>query len=182
MDKLFLGLVLVLLDLNISFGTVSLDLIPDFLGHFWVAQACIQLLSFDKLFHKVQLVEKLLTVYSGIVFLLHLFGADAQLGIWRLLLDGVQIIGCLIAVYWLICGLKQIEQTHSWDLSAASLQMMWPIIACLHSIALVLSWIPVISLLVSLAAIVASVCFLAILYKSRQQFTEHNKNNIIDAQ
>lgn len=179
MDKLFLGLALVLLDLNISFGAVSIDFIPDFLGHLLIALGCSQFLSFDKHFPKVQLAAKLLTVYTGILFLLNLFGIGSQLGVFGLLLNAASVIGSLIAVYWLVCGFKQVEQARGWDLSASSMQTMWPIMACLHSLSVVLSWVPVINLLVGLAAIVVSVCFLAIFYKSRQQFTE---NNTIDAE
>lgn len=173
MDKLFLGLALVLLDLNISFGSIHIDFLPDFLGFFLIAKSCVSLVTCNQHFIKVQTAAKLLTVYSGILFLLNLFGIGTQLGVFSLLLNGIRVICSLITIHWLINGIRQIEQQRTWDLATTALQTMLPILACLHSLSLLLSWIPVIGLLAALAATVVSICFLTAFYKTRQLYAEN---------
>ncbi len=184
MDKLLLGLILILLDCRISFGSVSIDLMPDFLGHFFIAQGCFQFISYHRHFAKTQIAAKILTGYTGIHFLLDLLGISTRLGLLTLLLNGISMICSLIAVYWLICGIRQIEQQRTWDLASAPLQTMWAVMACLHSLSLVLSWIPILGTLASLASVIVSICFLAAFHKSRRLFAENlrKQNHTIDAE
>ncbi len=172
MDKLFLGFALVLLDLNISFGRVSIEFLPDFIGFFLIAKSCMQLVTCIQRFSKVQTAAKILTVYTGIYFLLNLFGIGTQPGLLALLLNGISTICSLIMVYWLVRGMQKLEQQYTWELATTALQTMLPILACLHSLSLLLSWIPVLSLLASIAAAIVSLCFLTFFHKSHQLLTE----------
>lgn len=173
MDKLFWGLLLVLLDWHVSIGSAALALLPDFLGYWLIYQGCIRFTEYSRHFFRAKIIAAVFTAYSGIVFVLDLFGIRTNLALLSLVLDGVCIVGSLVTSYWLICGIRQMELQRTWDLAAVSLQTMWKFLSVLQLLCFALSWIPLIGALASLAGTIVSICFLAAFHKSRRLFAKN---------
>ena len=176
MDKLFRGLLLVLLDCRISFGSAVFDLVPDFLGYWLVYQGCILLMEYSRYFVWAKNIAAVLSAYTGVLFVLDLFGISTPLALLSLVLNGICIAGSLVSIYWLVCGIRQMELQRAWELAAVSLKTMWKFLSALQLLCFVLSWIPLIGTLASLAGTIVSICFLAAFHKSRQLFA---KNSIL---
>lgn len=173
MDKLFWGLLLVLLDWRISLGSAVFDLVPDFLGYWLIYQGCIPLTEYSRYFVRAKNIAAVLSAYTGVIFLLDLFGISTQPALLSLVLNGICVAGSLVAIYWLISGIRQMELLRTWDLAAVSLKTMWKFLSVLQLLCFALSWIPLIGALASLAGAIVSICFLAAFYKSCRLFTKN---------
>lgn len=174
MDKLFWGLLLVLLDWPVSIGSAILSLLPDFLGYWLIYQGCTRFTEESRHFLRAKSLAAVLAGYTGILFVLDLFGVHTNFALLSLVLDGIRIAGSLFSGYWLIRGIRQMELLRAWDLAAVSLQTMWKFLSVMQLLCFALSWIPLIGMLASLAGTIVSICFLAAFYKSCRLFTKNH--------
>ena len=147
--KLFLGFLLILLDIEITVGTAVIEILPDFLGYLLVLKA---LEERDDSWRHLAFGLMLVSVV--------LFGADlvdkgtmAQLGFGVAKL--VAEVLMLVLLFHLIRGSDR-------------LHMLFPVLACIRILCLMVSWLPLVGTVCVIANLVMAVCYLAVAYKPFQ--------------
>lgn len=80
MQKIFTGLLLVSFDFNLTLGSCVIGLIPDFLGYIFIRKGVQELREESLCFARLDPWTLGMAVYSGILYLLDLFGIGLRLG------------------------------------------------------------------------------------------------------
>lgn len=144
--KLFLGLIFILLDFQITAGTAVIGLLPDFIGYFLVMKA---LEEKDDAWRHLAFGLALATVV--------LFAADlvdkpamAQVGFWCAAFAAEAVM--LLLMHHVVRDEKRLRE-------------LFPVLAGMRIICYALSWIPLVGTVCTVANAVVSVCFLAAAYQ-----------------
>ena len=149
--KLFLGLIFVLLDFEISAGTMQIGLLPDFIGYFLMMKGLEE--RADPWRHGA---FGLLLV-SLVVYAADLLSPDAGIRVVFWCVELVAEIAMLFLVRRIVGGQKGVKE-------------LFPVLACLRVLTLLLGWIPLVGTVCVIANAVVAVCFLATYRKSGKEW------------
>lgn len=84
MRNIFIGLMLVFIDFNLNIGSSQIGLIPDFAGYIVLAAGLREMAGESNMFAKAGPFASGMAVYTGIIYLMDLFGVSASLGVFFL--------------------------------------------------------------------------------------------------
>ncbi len=169
MKKIFIGLLLCFLDLNIGSGTFQIDFLPDILGFILIILGLNELSVLSVYFGKA----KLFTVLS--LFFSLLFGLVGFLGILSpFILKPIEaLIGniLLLSMSWyIIKGMLDYEVAFQKDILARSLKTVFKWFAGLIVATSLLLAIPALSFFAGIGAFLVYIFFLISFYKSMKLF------------
>ena len=154
---LFWGIALVLLDADVTFGTAAVDILPDFIGFDLMRRGMESMAGteaeFDRGRHWAFGMELIAVILYGARILRP--DTHGRVAVWILRL----ILRCafLVLLYFIVrvtCRMGQEKQTER-------VKGLYPVIAVLHPVCALVSWIPVIGGISRIASAVLSLCFLA---------------------
>ena len=146
---LFLGFLLILMDFEVTVGTAEISVLPDFIGYLLVMKG----------------LEKRSDPWRHLAFGLLLvsvvlFGADlvdketaAQFGFGVAALAAEILM--LVLLFHVIRGSER-------------LYMLFPVLACIRILAIMVSWLPLVGSICAAANAVISACYLSAAYKPLQ--------------
>ena len=80
MSKIFVGLLLVFLDINFTFNTTTIGLLPDFIGYFILIGGLAEMAAVNSHFGKARPFAIAMAIYTLILYILDLIGLSAALG------------------------------------------------------------------------------------------------------
>lgn len=169
MNRLFWGLFFVTLHFNVTLGTATIGLLPDFLGWYLLMKGMEELAEESEQFNKGRhwaFGLMLLNVILYVADLMNLSSGTA-VGLWSLGLAGF-CVGCYV-LYRMVLGIREMETNHRWDLQGEKLKTMWLIQTVMGAICYLLNWIPLISAFAALAAAVTAICMLAAMYGTKKR-------------
>lgn len=172
MGKLFVGFLLILLDFNLNFGDFTIGLIPDFIGCVILVNGFSELADESRIFGSLRSLGILLGIYSGLVYVLDLFGLGGHLGILSLLLGIVYTFLYLYISYRVILGIRDMERTYQADFNSKSLKDAWNVLAFCELAVYILGFFPVLGILTVIASMAASVLFLVFLNTAKKRYEE----------
>ena len=143
--NLFLGFLFILLDVPITVGSAVIGLLPDFIGYLLIRKA---LEERDDVWRHGAFALLLVSVV--------LFAADlvAKGTMGTLIFGGVALAADLV----MLLMLRHVT------VKDARLWMLLPVLACVHILAVLLSWVPVVGTVCRIADLLVSLCFLAAAY------------------
>lgn len=170
MKKIVLGLVFVLFNFNITIDNVVINLIPTFIGYYFIMNACIRLAdeTSNELYIETRKYALLLFVVSLFIFVLDLLGLGAISPVFSLAVGILNLVLFLIFLHRLTQSISQTTQfnlSESWIQQLKSLYM-W--IAILNVLGYVLLITPVIALIVIIIALVFNVRYILMLNSLNQ--------------
>jgi hypothetical protein len=170
MKKIVLGLVFVLFNFNITLDNVVINLIPTFLGYFFIMNACVRLAdeTSNDLYLETRKYALLLFVISLFIFVLDLLGLGAISPIFSL---AVGILNLVLFLVFLQRLTQSVSQTIQFNLSESWIQQinsLYRWIAILSVLGYILLITPVIALIVLLIAIVFNVRYILMLNSLNQ--------------
>lgn len=144
--KLFLGLIFILMDFEITVGAAVIGLLPDFIGFFLVMKAMEE--KKDSWRH----LAFGLSLFTLVLFAADLFDKStmAQVGF-----QGAEFVAevlMLVLLFHLVRGANRLRE-------------LFPVVACIRVLCCMLGWIPLVGLVCAAANAVVSVCFLIAAYK-----------------
>lgn len=181
MDRLFRGMLFVLLDFQLNIGEHSIGLIPDWLGFIYLLQG-FQLLEEEwDGFRKGQMPMQLMVVYSAVVYVLDALNLSIQMAVVTWALGLVSVIICLFITRQISVGICYMEQNRGWDLQGRKLQSLWLYLVVMQVIAVLFSWVPVVGIVCSVAQMIISIVWLVTLHGCRKRYWEETENHGIDA-
>ena len=169
MTNIFVGLIFLFLDLNINFGTITIGLLPAFVGYYLLARG-LQTLPEDPDFSKARTLSLVMAVYTLVLYILNLLGISSQLGLLRWIIDGVRLVVSFSILYLLNRGIGQLQVKTGKDLGAEQLRPLWLVLVVLESVTLVVSWIPVVSTFAIMGCLAVHIALLVLYYNVKKSY------------
>ena len=170
MRKIFIGFLLIYLDFSINLGASKIGLIPDFIGYIVMLNGLQEMAAESPIFSKVKPFAALMAVYTGIIYLLDLFGISASLGAVSIILGIVSAIISLYISYTIVMAVKDMENKYNAPLNGASLKSTWTILAVFTILNFVLLFLPSLLLVSIIVSIIIAICFLVSFNTSKNMY------------
>ncbi|NLU23575.1 MAG: hypothetical protein GXW99_02410 [Clostridiales bacterium] len=168
MKKIFLGILLILLDFHLEFSMGHLGLLPDFVGYYFLLHGLRELSTEGIFFKRAIPVARGVGIYSAVLWVLDLFGF-ATSGHWLYIFcDMVAIFLALYTTRLVVEGIGELEKGRVSDLHYRGLKIDWYIMAVFQTLSF--SWViyPSLAAICVLISAVDSLIFLSALYKSKR--------------
>ena len=171
MKKLFWGFFFIYIDFHLDINAIRIDLIPTFVGYLLLLGGISELMEESPHFEKVRTPSIVMAVYTGILYVLDLFGLGLSMPYLISIL--LSIISCVLSYYisyHVVEGVIEIETRSSYPLDAARLKTAWIVLVVTHAISCAAAYadLGVIALLGMIVFFVCMICFLC--------FFGHTKN------
>lgn len=131
MNLTFAGLILVLLDINNQFGTITVnllpavDILPDFLGYLLIARGLRSMLDKSICFRKVLPYIRAAAGYTFVLYVLELTEIVGPTGGLNLLLHLISSVLMLYITYLIGLGLNDLEDARFCVLRAYAVYEAW---------------------------------------------------------
>ena len=170
MNELFVGMLLVFLDVNIGFNDHVFDILPDFVGYLLMARGLEALARESRYFEKARPVAFGMTIYSGILYVVDALAVTVYSQFLSFCLGLLALAASLLLGYWTVSGIRDIEQCRGWDLEGEKLRSMWLYATVIHVITYLCGWIPLVGQMGAIAALVMYICFLAAFYRTKELY------------
>ena len=177
MDQLFWGFFFLFLNFNLNVNGTSLGLLPDWVGYILLYLGCSALERESELFGKPRPFCVGLGIYTGVLWLMDLFGIGAELGILSWLLGLVAVCLNLYTSMLVVDAIANVEMRRNYDLCAAHLKTVWKVLAVCTVAAQLLTILPVLALVCVLIAAVTGIVFLVAIHSTRKAW-----KNMLDEQ
>lgn len=170
MNALFIGMILVFLDVRVGFGDVTLDVLPDFLGC-WLMMRGLSVLAKDSPhFAKARFLSMGLMVYAAVVYVAELQAVTVQSQFTSFCLGLLAMAASLLLGYWTVAGVRDVERRQNRSLEGEKLGSMWLYTAVIQGITYVCGWIPLVGEMGDIAALVMGICFLVAFYRTKNLY------------
>ncbi len=158
---LFIGWALVLLDVQITLGNITLELLPDAIGYILIFRA---LTVRQDALGRLRLWMPVMAVFSAGVYLA---------GLWELTVRQELILWALESAQlglslWLLRRTAVLLRSERTD----RLKTLWGFLVAVHTMVQLLSWLPLVGSVISVAGFVMSVCFLVGMYPALTEAKE----------
>lgn len=170
MSNIFIGMLFVFLDFNLNFNNHTLGLIPDFVGYYLMLKGLRELAGESEYFTKAQPFAKGMLVYTGILYVLDLLAVSAQLAVVAWLMAVAGLIVSLLISYWIVSGIREIQDRYGRNLEAEKLKTVWLYMAIIQGVCQVCAWIPVIGFVGGVAGLIIGICYLVAFNKTKNLF------------
>ncbi len=151
MDQLFIGMLFILFDFNFSLGSVTIGLLPDFIGYLLAFSGLAKLRGESPILAKCCAFAPIFAAYSAFSYLVSLLGLVANV-FFIYIIGLVEVILRLYFIYQLVQGLKQLEISQQIELYTERLHKYWALMTAFQVFSLLL----ITSLLLSAACTVVS--------------------------
>ncbi|NLK73333.1 MAG: hypothetical protein GX285_09975 [Clostridiales bacterium] len=172
MRNIFIGFLLIFLDFNLNIGSSQIGLIPDFVGYIVMIKGLVEMAMESGQFIKVKPFASGMAVYTGILYVMDLFGISASLGALSYILGIASVIISLYISYSIVMGVREIEEKYSIFMNGDSLYSAWKILAILNILTFVLIIIPALAIICIIATFVIAILFLVAFNKSKNLYYE----------
>lgn len=163
MNRLFWGLIFVVLDWKFTLGTAVFEIMPDFLGFYLLMKGMEEQAARSKIFDRGRHWAFALALACGVHFAVELMAPET----------GTQVIAWAAGLLLLAAGLALIRVIlrgmRELGLDTAAAEGMWLVLAALQSICYLANWIPVVGDICNLVSLGTGVLFLLCYYRARKR-------------
>lgn len=170
MNELFVGMLLVFLNVNLSFGEHTFDVLPDFVGYLLMMRGLESLSPESRYFEKARPVAMGMMVYSAVLYVVNVLAVTVQAQFVSFCLGVLAMAVSLLLGYWIVSGVQDMEQQRAWDLEGEKLRSMWLYMSVIEVVTYVCGWIPLVGQMGVIAAIVMNICYLVAFYRSKNLY------------
>lgn len=175
MGKLMAGFFFLFLDFNLSLGeTVSINLLPEFVGFLFLCAGFAELCDESPRLMKLHPVCIVMAVLQGIVWFGNLIGFSAYI------LNTAVGVGFSLALtiitYWItnrvIAGIADMEEANGFEIGAGKLKTIWLVLVIAHGAAWLAGalYLIVPTVIAVVVSFVAMIWFLAAFYGTKKQY------------
>lgn len=154
MKNILIGFVLILLDFDFNFEGISIGLLPDFIGYYFLGEGIKDFLDKSGYFKKSGELIMPMLILSLILYCFDLFTITAAMGYFSLIFTAVSVGMALYITYQIIRGFNEME------IETKKLEDYWKVMLCGHVLWFLLSFVPAVAVLGGIAAIFVTVVFL----------------------
>ncbi|MBQ9148297.1 MAG: hypothetical protein IJX69_01895 [Oscillospiraceae bacterium] len=157
MTRLFLGLIFVLLDFELTLGTATFGLVPDFIGYFLMMKGMTALAEDNEIMDRWRHVAFALALGALAVYIGDLIEkppmSDVLLWLFGL---GMEIV-FFVLLHRILAGLGRERMKQARE--------FYPVLVAVRLVCCLLDWIPLVGTVCVVAGAVVAVCFLVVLGK-----------------
>ena len=171
MKKIFAGLVLLLISVNISFDIITVGLFPDFAGCILIVRGLSEIED-SVIYPKLKVFFSVLIGYTALLYAMDMFGISSALP------DGLNIVLALISLlcvivgtYFLSRGVAELERNRERRFGASRLMMCWLILAVCKIAAYGLFLINLFWITGITAGIIGAIFYLSAFYRMTRIYT-----------
>ena len=126
MKYFFIGYLLILISFPITIGSGTVNLVPDFIGYWFVVKGIKCLREESAVLSKTYLAANIMTVYSAVLWGLNAAGLYAQLPeIAMLAADALDALGLVYLLFRVVSGIKELEMRRQIALGGKTLTVLW---------------------------------------------------------
>lgn len=172
MGKLLLGLLLGLLDFNITVGNCVLGLLPDFVGYHIIRQGAEELEDKSSYFKMIQPIAKMMFIVTAVRYALNALGLYAILGFVGTLIDFAILLVMFIVTYRIVQGVEEIEKTYKISLVGDIMRQAWWIRTACTIFSYVAIFVPMLLNIGVIASILSGLWFLIVFLQSKRLYVE----------
>lgn len=172
MQNIFLGMLLVFLDLNINLGKTTIGLLPDFAGYILMIKGLEEMTPESPLFEKARPWVTAMAVYTGVLYAMDFLAMDVQLRFLGWVMNLAALVAGLVISRWILRGILEIEANRRLDLQGQQLEQLWKPLAIVQLVAAAFGWFPLIGWICALAAFVMGVCYLVAFNRTKNLYLE----------
>lgn len=170
MNCIFWGLALALVDVDLTLGTMTLELLPDFLGFFLIMKGMTSLAGENKFFNLGRHLAFGLAIAYFIVFVANLMDPESMAKVLLWCFELAALIGQLMLMKKIVAGVRQLELDENRDLKGERIQAMWLILVLLSPLAHLVSWVPIVGGVCGIAELLVGILFLAAFRECAKQY------------
>lgn len=174
MGHIFKGLVFVMLDFYINLGAIRIGFLPDFVGYLLMIRGLEELKEENRRFPATISLAKVMVVYSGVLYAMDLFGISVEHEFLAWVLGVAGMILRLMIIYRIVQGIRDMESGRLWDLQGEKLHSLWLAMAVLSGITQLLSWMPLVGVMSSIAGLIVCICFLVAFHGTKRRHEEQS--------
>ncbi len=161
MKKIFIGLIFILAGFNIDIGTGSIDILPDFIGFYFILKGLTEDNADFWRFHYYAKHAKILIGISAAMFIgLPFYDLNLAVMIIILVLALVQEFYLFWLIYRLIDELQMIGFERKTELLVEKLEKLWNAVIAFQVFGYLMLWIPPFAIILEFISIVISIVFL----------------------
>lgn len=164
MERIFWGMVFVLLDINIPLGQRTVGLLPDWLGYWWLAKGFAAGEEAWEGFRKAEIPALCMAALSLVRYGMQLMALTARQAFVLWLLGLVCAVAAVAAARYVLKGIRAMEQSRNGKPGIGRLGNLWPCLAVFLILKALLDWMPLVGMGCGVAAFAMAVCWLAALW------------------
>ena len=168
MDKLFWGFFFLVFHFNLNFNSATLSLLPDWVGYLLLYLGCSQLLRESELFQKPRPFCAGLGIYTGILWLIHLWGISVGPPVVGWILGLVVTCLRLYIAMRIVDAITNVEMRRNYDLCAAHLRKVWKVLAVCTAATYLLTLLSALALVCTVLLAVTGIAFLIAIHGTRK--------------
>lgn len=169
MKNFFLGFLFIFVNLNVPFGEITINFLPEFLGYMFILRGIKEFKDYSPEFTKVEPFAKAMFIFSFLPFVFNVTGYNTGMAI-ALVISAVLITGHLYVSYGVVKGIMEIEINTQNDLLGDKLYSKWKYNAYVQVASLILLLVPLLNLFVLFASIITAVLLVIAMYKTSDAY------------
>ena len=170
MRNIFIGFILIFLDFSLNLGNSKIGLIPDFVGYIVMINGLEEMAGESSLFMKIKPYATGMAVYTGILYLLDLFGVSVSLGVLTYVLAITSTVIALYISYNIVMGVIDMEGKYITLLNGDSLKSTWTFLAVFNALTFVSLLIPPVAIFCIILSFIVAICFLVAFNNSKNLY------------
>ena len=170
MKNIFIGFIFIFLNFNLTLGSSKIGLFPDFVGYIVMIGGLVEMAEKSSIFMKVKPYVTGMAIYTGILYLLDLFGISVSLGALTYVLAITSMAVSLYISYNIVMGVIDIEEKYNMILNGRKLKSTWTLLAVFNVLTFVSLLIPFIAIIFIIVSIVVVIYFLIIFNSSKNLY------------
>lgn len=125
MRRIFGGLIFLLLQAKVLFGSYTLDLLPDFGGYLLIFFGAGALVSGSRMLGKIRFFTLILAACTGALWLTDLAGLGLESAAVDLVRKVFEAVSAMVVVRFLIAAVAEFQQAERQRYAAALLRAFW---------------------------------------------------------
>lgn len=171
MRNIFIGLLFIFLNFNITIGASIIGLIPGFIGYIYILKGFDELKEQGEWFTRLRPYATGMAIYSGVLYVFDLLGISTSMGaLFTVPLGLVSTIISLYISYGIVMGIKDMEVVNQFELNTGALLSAWKVMAFCAIISYLVIWIPIIAIIGIIIGFIASIWFLYSFSQSKNKY------------
>ena len=170
MNELFVGMLLVFLDVKVGIGQYTLDILPDFVGYSLMMRGLDAMGGQSPYFGKARPLAVAMMIGSAVLYVVEATAVTVHSQFLSFCLGVLAMAASLLLSHWIVSGIRDVERRQNRDLEGEKLRAMWLYTAVIQGITCACGWIPLVGTMGSIAALVMGICFLAAFYRTMELY------------
>lgn len=180
MRNIFIGFLLVFLNLSFNIGDCIIGIVPNFIGYIFILKGIDEFKNDNQFIYKMRNFAIGMIIYTSIIYALDLFTISVKLGLLGNTLKLVSTIVCYYILYNIIKGIREIESLHNIDIQGETLRSKWDIMVFSQIASVVFVSIPIILIVLIIISLITAIMFFVAFNTTTKLYEQFQKPQLSD--